>query len=51
MYVLSDLCSLPEAMKDKAMEADRLFRRGCLQYLDDFGLGAKQMSVLKLHDP
>lgn len=28
----------PEAMKDKAMEADRLFRRGCLQYLDDLGL-------------
>lgn len=28
----------PEAMKDKAMEADRLFRRGCLQYREDLGL-------------
>lgn len=28
----------PEAMNDKAMEAERLFRRGCLQYLEDLGL-------------
>lgn len=31
----------PEAMMDKATETAKLFRRGCLQYLDDFGLEVK----------
>lgn len=33
---------LPEAMKDKAIEADKLLRRGCTQYLVDLGLKAKR---------
>lgn len=40
---------LPEAMKEKAMEADRLFRRGCLQYLEDLGLQTKQTQLLMQH--
>lgn len=35
------LQSSPEATKDRAMEADRLFRRGCSQYLEDVGLTTK----------
>lgn len=35
---LSFFQNSPEAIKDKAIEADRLFRRGCLQYLEDLGL-------------
>lgn len=33
---------LPEAMKHKAIEADKLFRRGCLQYLEDVGLSTER---------
>ncbi len=39
-------CDLPEAMKDKAMEAERLFRRGCLQYLEDFGLSHRTDTII-----
>lgn len=37
---------LLEATKEKAMEADRLFRRGCLQYLEDLGLRMITLSSL-----
>lgn len=50
-YCLCVFVSLdsPEAMKDKAMEANRLFRRGCLQYLDDLGLLNKHIISTLLH--